>query len=182
MQSSSLRPKLQKSLDFLNNELSTIRAGRASTSVLEDFSIEAYGSKMSLKELGSISLLDSQTLMITPWDKSLISQIAKDIRESDLNLNPTEDGDVIRIPIPPLTEERRIELAKLVAKKVEESKQSLRSIRQEGMKELEKAFLEGSISEDAKFTTKDEIEKIVKEFVSLMDTAAEAKKTDLMTI
>jgi len=182
MNKSELKSKLEKSLEFFRNELTNIRTGKANSSLIADVKADVYGSKMTLKELGSIVLLDNQTLAITPWDKSLLSAITKSIRESDLNLNPVEDSDRVRIPVPPLTEDRRKDLVKGVTAKVEEIKQSIRSTRQETMKDIEKEFTEKLIGEDEKFTQKDEVEKIVKEYVEKLEELAEVKKQELLKV
>src|SRR3990170_3626833 len=107
-----LKSKLEKSMEILQDELSRIRTGRASPSLSESVKVNAYDTKMTIKELGSITVLDPQNLAVSPWDKNLVNEIAKGIREADLNLNPAVDGDLVRVPVPDLTEERRRELAK----------------------------------------------------------------------
>ena len=179
MNTSDIKLRLQKSLDFLQTELNQIRTGRASPALIEDVTVTAYDSKMAVKELGSVSLLDSQTLLVSPWDKSLIPSIVKAISESKLGLSPREDGQVIRVPIPPLTEERRVEMARVVTQKVEEAKQSMRNIRQEEMKDIEKDFADKNISEDEKFTNKEKVEEIVKDFVEQADEMGGNKKEGL---
>ena len=169
-------------IDFFKNDILNVRTGRAAPSLVSDVKVEAYGSSMTLKELGAIVLLDSQTIAITPWDKSLIGPIAKSIRESELNLNPVEDSDRLRIPVPPMTEERRKELAKVVGAKAEEAKQSIRNIRQDTMKVIDKDFADKLIGEDEKFTQRDEVEKIVKDYVEQIDKISETKKQELMSI
>ncbi|OGC70422.1 ribosome recycling factor [candidate division WWE3 bacterium RIFOXYC1_FULL_39_7] len=176
------KSRLNKSLDFLVSELSQIRTGRANPALIENVSVEAYGSKMSLKELGSISLLDTQNLVVIPWDKSLIHAIAKAIRESDLKLNAIDDPDKVRVPIPSLTEERRIEFTKIVSTKVEECKNAMRNVRQEAMKDIDKSFADKEIGEDEKFREKEEIEKIMKEYLADVDEHGESKKEDLLKI
>lgn len=182
MNKSELKSKLDKSIEFLVQELRNIRTGRANPSLVSDVKVDAYGSKMTLKELGSIVLLDPQTIAITPWDKSLIGSISKAIREGDLNLNPVEDSDRVRIPIPPLTEERRKELTKVVSTKVEETKQAMRSIRQEAMKDIDKDFSDKLIGEDEKFSQREDVEKVIKEYVDLADTKGESKKEELLKV
>ncbi len=182
MNESELKLRLDKSLEYLKTELGYVKTGRATPSLIENISVSAYGSKMNLKELGSINLLDNQTLVISPWDKSLLSSIAKAIRESDLNLNPAEDNDRIRIPIPPLTEERRKELAKKVSIQAEEAKQSIRSIRQDAMKDIDNAFLSKSIGEDEKFARKEKIENIIKDYIKQIDDIGESKKSEIMRV
>jgi len=182
MNKTELKNRLQKSLDFFSNDISSIRTGRAHPSLIDGLTLTAYGSKMTLKELGNITLLDSQTLSVSPWDKSLVPTIAKALKESDLNLNPSEDASTIIVPIPPLTQERRQELTKLVNLKAEESRQSIRSIRQEFMKIIEKEYTDKIISEDEKFTYKDEIEEIVKDYSKQIEEIAKKKNSDLMEI
>ena len=182
MTPAELKPRLRKALEFFISDIQTVRTGRATPTVLEDVTIQAYGSPMTLKELGSITVLDAQTLVVSPWDKNQIPAIVKAIRDSEMKLTPVDDGNVIRVPIPPLTEERRIELTKIVAKKAEEAKQTLRNIRQDTMKDIDKEFADKKIGEDDKFTQREEVEKIVKEFSEEIDTASEAKKKDLMTV
>lgn len=182
MTTSELKNKLTKSLEFLKSELSQIRTGRASPSFLESITVDAYGSKMTIKELGSITSLDSQTLLVSPWDKGLVREIAKSITESDLKINAVVDGNNVRVPFPALTEERRKEFTKLASAKVEDAKNVMRGIRQDAMKEIDKSFADKLIGEDAKFTQKEEVDKIVKEFSEQADTAGEAKKQDLLKI
>lgn len=182
MTQSELKSKLEKSIEFLKTELSQVRTGRASPALLESIQVDAYGTKMHVKEVGSISLLDPQNLVVIPWDKGLLGAIANAIRDSDLKLNPVPEPDRLRVPIPALNEERRKELSKVVNTKVEEAKNAMRSVRQDAMKDIDKEFTDKKIGEDEKFTLKDEVEKIVKEFVTNADTLGEAKRNDLMQI
>jgi ribosome recycling factor len=182
MVSTEYKNKLDKALDFLKLELTQVRTGRASPSLLEEVEVEAYGSTMKVKELGSISLLDAQNLLVLPWDKSLLKSISKAIRESDLKLNPIDDSDKIRVPVPALTEERRKELAKLVSQKVEDSKNVARNIRQDIMKDIDKQFADKEIGEDEKFRFKEDTEKVIKEYVTKIDELGEDKKADLLKI
>lgn len=182
MNATELKSKLTKSVDFLKSELAQIRTGRASPTLIENIVVEAYDSKMTLKEVGTISSLDAQNLVVAPWDKSLIKSIASAVRNSELQLSPVIDGDVVRVPLPALTEERRMDMVKLVAAKVEEAKTALRNIRQEAMKDIDKDFNEKKLGEDEKFSSKESVEKIVKEFVALCDTVGETKKQELMRV
>jgi len=182
MKTSELKNKLEKSIEFLKSELNQVSTGRAKPSLIENVTIAAYGSMMSLKELGSIVLQDPQNLVITPWDKSLIRDIANGIRKSDLNLNPVEDGDRIRVPIPVITEDRRKKLSKTVSIKVEECKQSIRNIRQDIMKFIDKEYTDKAISEDERFSRRGEVEDMVKEFVEKSESIGEIKKKDVLTV
>jgi ribosome recycling factor len=182
MNTSELKTKLSKSIEFLKQELAQVRTGRATPTLIEAIQVDAYDSKMSIKELGTISLLDTQNLLVTPWDKSLIKPIAKAIRESGSGLNPIDEPDRVRVPVPSLNEERRNELTKLVATKVEECKNTLRNVRQDTMKMIDKEFTEKTISEDEKFTQREEVEKIVKSYVEEADSFGEIKKKELLEI
>ena len=182
MNISELRLKLSKVREFLRGELAQIRTGRASPALIENIQVDAYGTKMTLIEVGSITVLDSQNLVVTPWDKGLIKPIAKSIRESQASLNPVEESDRIRIPVPSLTEERRKELAKIVGVKAEESKNSIRNIRQDAMKDIEKMFSDKSIGEDEKFRLKEEAEKTVKEFTDGVEEISETKRSEILTV
>ena len=182
MTSSELKNRLTKSIEFLNTELTQIRTGRANPSLLEDIEVVAYESKMTLKELGSVTLADAQTIMVTPWDRSLIPDIEKAIRESESRLNPVEVGGNIKVPVPPLTEDRRKELVRLVNQKAEDCKQSIRNIRQDAMKDIDREYDEKIISEDEKFTQKEEMEDITKDFVEQADSVGEVKSSELMTV
>ncbi len=177
-----MKPKLSKSIDYLNSELSKVRTGRASPALLESVKVNAYDSVMEVRELGTIAVADAQNLVISPWDKGLLKEIAKGISSSDLNLNPVVDGDVVRISIPDLTEERRKELTKLVTSKVEEVKTSVRNIRQEAMKEIDKDFADKKIGEDEKFKFKEDVEEIIKDSIQKVVNLGEDKKKDLLNI
>ena len=177
-----LKTKLERSLDHLESELTQIRTGRANPSLLESIIVEAYGTKMFLRELGSISILDTQNLVVSVWDKGLTEATAKAISESDLKVDPVIEGESIRVPIPSLTEERRKEFVRVVSSKMEESKNSMRNIRQDSMKDIDKEFSDKLIGEDEKFSKREEVEKVVKDFVSRIDSVGEAKKADLLKI
>jgi ribosome recycling factor len=182
MNISELKLRLSKSTEFLKSELSQVRTGRASPSLIESVFVDAYDSKMSIRELGTITVMDSQNLVVSPWDKSLLKAISKAIRESGLGLNPIDEPDRVRIPIPALTEERRTELARIVSGKVEECKNSLRNVRQDAMKYIDKEFADKNISEDEKFSQKEEVEKTVKTVIEQADELGEAKKKEISAI
>jgi ribosome recycling factor len=173
---------MERSLEYLQGELSKIRTGRASPALIEEIKVTVYDSKMAIRELGSITVSDSQNLVVSPWDKNLADQIAKAIRESDLDLSPFVDDDLVRVPLPDLTEERRKEMTKRVTNKVEELKSSIRNIRQEAMKDIDKQFEDKEISEDEKFDTKEEVDGIAKEFTDKVEELGENKKKDLLSI
>lgn len=182
MTNSEFKTKLEKSLDFLKSELQQVRTSRATPALIEDIDVEAYGTIMKLKELGSITIMDPHNLVVSSWDKSVMPAIAKAIRESDVKLSPVAEPDRIRVPIPPLTEDRRKEFVRVVSTKMEECKNSMRSIRQDAMKDIDKSFTDKLIGEDDKFRQKEEIERIMKEFSGKVETLGESKKDELMTI
>jgi ribosome recycling factor len=165
MNTSDLKSKLSKSLDFLKSELNQIRTGR-----------------VSLKEVGSITVMDPHNLAVIPWDKSVMDAVVNGIRNSNLGLGAVKEADRVRVTVPSLTEERRIQFTKEASEKVEESKSSIRNIRQDFMKEIDKNFSAKLISEDEKFEHKDDVEKIVKDFIEQADTLGEEKKKEIMTI
>lgn len=183
MDTSELRNRFSKSVDYLKSELSQIKTGRASPQMISDISVEVYeGTSVTIKEVGTISVVDPHTLVVVPWDKNVVSKIAKGIRESDVGVSAAEEVDKVRVTIPSLTEERRSEYAKQVLKEVEDCKSSIRNIRQDAMKDIDKDFDNKAISEDEKFRKKDEVEDVVKEFVSMAEDTGEAKRKEIMTV
>lgn len=182
MTKSELKAKLEKSLEFVEGEISKIRTGRASPALIESVKVNAYGSQMSIKELGSVSVPDPKSLVVSVWDKSLLNNVAKAINEGGLNLNAVVDSEIVRVPVPDLSEERRKELTKLVSAKIEEAKNSIRSIRQEAMKDIDGDFEKKLIGEDDKFKIKEEYEALVKEYTDQVTDLGEEKKEDLLSI
>lgn len=183
MNTSELRDRFSKSVDFLKSELSQIKTGRASPQMISDISIDVYdGTSMTVKEVGTISVVDPHNLIVTPWDKNVVSKIAKGIRESDVGVSASEEVGKVRVSIPALTEERRIEYAKQVQKEVEDCKSSIRNIRQDAMKDIDRDFDDKVISEDDKFRKKDDIGDIVKEYMTMAEDAGEAKRKEIMTV
>lgn len=177
-----LKRELTEAVEFFKSELSKLRTGRASGSLIEDITVDVYGSKMRIKELGSITTPEPQTIIVTPWDRSQIPSISKAINTSELNLNSSFDNEKIRVPVPPLSEERRAEMAKLITSKLENSKTTIRNIRNEVNKSIDKDFSDKKIGEDEKFTLKDEADKIIKEFTSELEELASEKKKSIMEI
>jgi ribosome recycling factor len=182
MNKSELRKDLNEAIEFFKSELTKIRTGRATPALIEDLFLEVYGSKMRLKELGSITVPESQLIVVSPWDRSQIPAISKAINNSDLNLNSSYDNEKVRVPIPPLSEERRNELAKLVTAKLEACKTTIRNIRNDIMKSIDKDFSEKKISEDEKFSLKEDADKIIKDFSDQAESLSNDKKKSLMEI
>lgn len=181
MQNSDLKKKLTEALAYLDTELSKIRAGRVTPELLDTVKVEAYGGAiMTIKELGTVGLADANTLQVVLWDKGLVEAVEKAIRKTELNLNPVVKSGIIIVPVPPLTEERRKELAKAVTVRVEEQKNTLRRLRQEAIKEIETAFSNKEFGEDDKFAMKDEVEGLVKEYVAKAEQLGEEKKNRIL--
>jgi ribosome recycling factor len=177
-----LNHKLTQALEFFVAELAKIRTGRASTALVEDLELDAYGGRMKLKEVGSLATPEPQTIMITPWDKSLMHDVDKALRESSLGVTPVVSGDNIKVPFPALTEDRRKDLVKVVGTKLEDCKNVMRGHRQDAMKQVDKTFTDKAIGEDDKFNQKEEVEAIVKDYVGRAEAASEAKKVEILTI
>jgi len=179
-----LQDKLQSAKDFLSSELSAIRTGRASISLIENILIEAYPNtpRLTLKELATLGTLDSQTLLVSPWDKSIVSKISSAISSSNTGLTPVVDGDVVKVPVPSLTQERREELVKIVGKKVEESKIAIRTIRQDAMKSLDEQKENNKISEDEYFKAREDVEEQVKAAANILEEMGEGKKEELLKV
>ncbi len=156
---SELRGKMEKSLDALKKELSRVRTGRASLSLLDGIRVNYYGVPTPLSQVASLSVPESRTITIQPWDVKFISEIEKAIQKSDLGLNPVNDGKIVRISIPPLTEERRKELVKVIRRMEEECKVALRNIRRDANETLKTAKKDKGISEDDQFKFQDEVHK-----------------------
>jgi ribosome recycling factor len=159
-----LKTRLQKTLDVLSSELRSLRLGRASSELVEHIVVEAYDTEMPLLQAASVQIPQPNQLVIQPWDAHLVGAIEKAIRQSDLQLSPVVEGEIIRITLPPLTEERRKELVKLVARHAEEARIAMRNVREEMMDGLDRAEKSKELSEDEKFRKREEAQKIVNEY------------------
>ena len=173
---------MNKSYDALQNEYSSIRAGRANPHVLDKLRVDYYGSPTPLQQVGNISVPEPRMLLIQPWDKSLIKPIEKAILTSDLGINPNNDGSAIRLIFPELTEERRKELAKDVKKKGENAKVAIRNIRRDANETIKKMEKAGEISEDDQELAEDKIQKLTDKMIAKIDKAVEAKTQEIMTV
>lgn len=178
----SLRQKLNKIVEHLKMEIGGLRTGRATPALIEDLEIDYYGAKTPLKAVASISSPEPKSLVIQPWDKNAIQPIEKAIQSSSLGLNPIADRDVIRLSIPPLTEERRRELTKLLGRHAEDAKISVRREREEVVKEIDHKEKAKEISEDEKFRQKNETQKIIDEANKKIESIASAKEKEIMTV
>lgn len=174
--------KMQKSVEFLAKDLSTLRAGRANPAMVEKIMVDYYGEATPINQLGNITIPEARLLVIQPWDKSIIPAIEKAIFKSDLGVTPSNDGNVIRIAIPQLTEERRKELVKVVKKKGEETKVAVRNIRRESNDMLKMSEKEKLISEDENKKGMDEIQKFTDKYVKNVDGILQAKEKEIMEV
>jgi len=173
---------MAKALESLERELSNIRTGRASASLVEDVEVDAYGVAQPIKAVASVSVPEARLLVIQPWDKSLIEVIERGLEQSTLGITPGNDGNVIRLPFPPLSEERRKELVKVVYQKVEESKVSLRNVRRSAMESIRGAEKEKLASEDDARRAIDELEELTKRNVKNMDGMGKHKESDVLEV
>jgi len=177
-----MREHMKKSLDFLVHELANIRAGKASPAMLESVQVDYYGAKTPLKQVANVNVRDSQTLTVQVWDKSMLAPVEKAIRDANLGFNPVNNGDLIIINIPPLTEERRKQLVKKAKEEAETAKVSIRNIRKDSKKHIEKLEKDKEISEDEAREAYDELQKITDEFIAAVDKKIEQKEKDILTV
>jgi ribosome recycling factor len=174
--------KMQNSLDALKNNLSKIRTGRAHTGVLDHITVDYYGSQTALNQVAGVTLGDTTTINIQPYEKTMITVIEKAIRESDLGLNPATSGDLIRVPMPPLTEERRKDLIKVVKSEGENTKIAIRNVRRDANEALKKLTKDKEISEDDERRAQEEVQKMTDQYIIHVDQVIEAKEKDLLVI
>ncbi len=174
--------KMNGSLEFLKKEFGSIRTGRASLSLLDQVKVNYYGTLTPLNQVATLAVPESRLITIQPWESNLISEIEKAILSSGLGLNPTNDGKIIRLPIPPLTEERRKELVKLAKKMAEETKVTIRNIRREGNEELKRLEGDKKISEDEHRKAQDEIQKLTDQFISKVDEILKKKEAEILEV
>ncbi len=177
-----LQQQMDKTIESLKYEFSTIRAGRANAQMLDKIRVDYYGTPTPINQVGSISVPEPRTLMINPWDKSAMKEIEKAIRNSDLGFNPTNDGEVIRISVPALTEERRKELCKQAKKAAEEFKVRIRNERRDANDKLKKLEKEGEITEDDLKKAQDNVQKMTDKYTKEIDTLLDAKEKDIMAV
>ena len=174
--------RMGKSVASLKNDLTKLRTGRAHTSLLDHITVEYYGSEVPLSQVANISVLDSRTLSVSPWEKPMVQAIEKAIMNSDMGLNPSTAGELIRIPLPPLTEERRKDMIKLVRSEGEGAKIAIRNIRRDVLSDIKALLKEKEITEDEERQAQDEIQKITDKYVKQVDEALVVKEKDLMEI
>jgi ribosome recycling factor len=174
--------KMHKSIETLKADLQKVRTGRAHTGILDHIQVDYYGTPTQLTSVANVTLLDARTIGVQPWEKKMVSVIEKAIRESDLGLNPSTQGDIIRVPTPALTEERRKEIVKLVKGEGEDAKIAIRNIRRDGNEALKKLLKDKACSEDDERRAQDEIQKLTDRFVAEVDKMIADKEKELMTV
>lgn len=175
-----MREKMEKTAEVLDQEYKKMRTGRASTSILEGIKVDCYGTQMRLNQIASLSSPETRLLIIQPWDQSIIGNIEKSILKSGLGLTPMNDGKLIRISVPPLTEERRKELAKIAKKMAEDSKIIVRNHRREANEMLKELKNEGDISEDEMYAYQDKVQKSTDEYIQKIDEIKTQKEHEIL--
>ena len=174
--------KMQKSLDALKADLGKVRTGRAHTGLLDHVMVDYYGTATLVTQVANITLVDARTIGVQPWEKNMVGPVERAIRDSDLGLNPSTNGDMIRVPMPMLTEERRRDLIKVIKSEGETAKVAVRNIRRDANHTLKEALKNKEIAEDVERRTQDEIQKLTDRFVTEIDKALAAEETDLMAV
>jgi ribosome recycling factor len=172
--------RMAKSVDALREDLRRLRTGRASTSLLDHISVDYYGAAMPINQVASVSVEDSRTLVVTPWEKPMVAVVEKAILTSDLGLTPMTAGSVIRVPLPSMTEQRRKDLVKIVRNEGETGKISIRSIRRDALSGIKELLKEKSISEDEDRRAHDEVQKLTDQFVAKVDNVIKEKEAEIM--
>lgn len=177
-----IEDKMDKAVAALRSDLLVIRTGRASPALVEKLMVECYGSLMPLNQMATIAVPEPRLLTIRPWDISLIGNIEKAILKSDLGLTPHNDGKIIRLPIPALTDERRRDLSKMVGRRVEEARVAIRNLRRDGLKELSDLQKNKEISEDDFYKGKEDLQKLTDEYIKKVDELGELKQAEIMEV
>ncbi|MGA7780742.1 MAG: ribosome recycling factor [Paraburkholderia sp.] len=174
--------KMQRSIDAFKNDLSKIRTGRAHTGLLDHIQVDYYGSPVPISQVANLTLIDARTIGVQPWEKKMVQVVEKAIRESDLGLNPATQGDVIRVPMPALTEERRRELTKVARSEAETAKIAVRNLRRDANEQLKKLVKDKEISEDDERRAGDDVQKLTDKFVTEIDKLVTTKEAEIMTV
>ncbi len=178
----SAEQKMQKSLETLRADLGKVRTGRAHTGILDHIHVDYYGNPTPLNQIANVSLLDARTISVTPWEKKMMAAIEKAIRDADLGLNPASMGDLIRVPMPALTEERRRDLTKVVRGEAENARVAVRNIRRDANNALKELLKSRVISEDDERRAQDDVQKLTDRHIAEIDKALVAKEADLMAV
>jgi ribosome recycling factor len=178
----SAEQKMQKSLEALKIDLSKVRTGRAHTGLLDHVMVDYYGSPTPVPKVANVSLIDARTIGVSPWEKKMLSTIEKAIRESDLGLNPASQGDMVRVPMPALTEERRRELIKVIKHEGENAKVAVRNLRRDANHALKELLKSKTVSEDQERRAQDDVQKLTDKYIADIDKMVAGKEADLMAV
>ncbi len=178
----SAEQKMQKSIEALKNDLAKVRTGRASTGLLDHVQVDYYGTLMPVPQVANVTLIDARTIGVSPFEKKMLATIDKAIRDSDLGLNPSAQGDTIRVPMPALTEERRKDLAKVVRNEGEDAKIAVRNIRRDANTTLKDMLKNKTVSEDDERRAQDDVQKLTDRYVAEIDKMLQVKEAELMAI
>ncbi|WP_116137312.1 ribosome recycling factor [Trinickia diaoshuihuensis] len=174
--------KMQRSIEAFKNDLAKIRTGRAHTGLLDHIQVDYYGSNVPISQVANLTLIDARTIGVQPWEKKMVAVVEKAIRESDLGLNPATQGDLIRVPMPALTEERRRELTKVVKSEGETAKVAVRNLRRDANEQLKKLVKDKEISEDDERRAGDDVQKLTDKYVAEIDKLVQSKEAEIMTV
>ncbi len=174
--------KMARSLDALKADFGKIRAGRAHIGILDHITVDYYGTATLISQVANVTLIDARTIGVQPWEKKLIGTVEKAIRDADLGLNPSTNGDVIRVPMPVLTEERRRDLIKVVRAETETAKVAIRNVRRDANEQLKKMLKDKEMSEDDERRAQDEVQKLTNRFIAEVDKALQTKETELLAV
>ena len=174
--------KMHKSLEALKIDLGKVRTGRAHTGILDHVTVDYYGTPTPIPQVANVTLIDNRTIGVTPWDKKMAGAVEKAIRNSDLGLNPSTQGDLVRVPMPALTEERRKDLIKVVKHEGENAKVAIRNLRRDAIHSLKELLKEKEVSEDEERRAQDEVQKLTDKFIADVDKALAAKEAELLVI
>ncbi len=174
--------RMDRTIDAFKRELGQLRTGRATPALIEDLSIDYYGSATPLKQIASISAPDARAIMVQPWDKGALREIERSLQRSEMGFNPSNDGNVITVPIPPLTNERRQEMVKLLRKKAEDGKVSVRNVRRDGLETLRKLERDKSVSQDQNRRAQEQLQKVTDGHTKLIDETASAKEAEILQV
>ena len=179
---SDIERRMDGALEALNREFVGLRTGRASPALLDPLTVDAYGSQMPLNQVGTVNAPEARLLTVQVWDQQLVKAVEKSVVESNLGLNPQTEGNLIRIPIPDLSEERRVELKKIAGKYAEQGKIAIRNVRRDGMDTLKQMERDGEISQDEQKSQSEEIQKLTDAQISKIDAMLESKETEIMQV
>lgn len=174
--------KMDRSIDALKRDLTSLRTGRATPSLVDNISIDYYGTPTPLNQLASISTPDARAIMVQPWDKQALPEIEKSLMRSEMGFNPSNDGNVITVPIPPLTQERRKEMVRMLKRKIEDGKVSVRNVRRDGIDALRKMERGKEISQDENRRSQDQLQKATDAHIKAIDEVAVAKESEIMQV